>query len=200
MSDVTQILGAIERGEAQAVDDLLPVVYDELRRLAAHKLAREWGENTLQATGLVHEAYLRLVGGKRPTFAGQRHFFAAAAESMRRILVDRARRRASEKRGGGRKHFQIGEADLVGEPQPDQLLALDEALGRLANEDSVKATLVKLRYFVGLTVEQSAEVLGVSRSTADRYWSYARAWLYHEINEGHGHGNGNGAGNGAATR
>jgi RNA polymerase sigma factor (TIGR02999 family) len=175
------------------VDDLIPLVYDELRRLAALKLSREPGEHSMQATGLVHEAYLRLVGGDRSTFAGRGHFFAAAAESMRRILVERARRRACEKRGGGRKHFEIGERDLVGEPQPDQLLALDEALDRLAREDGVKATLVKLRYFVGLTVEQSAEVLGVSRATADRYWSYARAWLYHEISDGDGTGNGDAA-------
>ena len=183
MTDVTRILHAIERGEHRAVDELLPVVYDELRRLARCKLAREPGENTLQATGLVHEVYLRLVGGERPTFAGRAHFFAAAAESMRRILVERARYRARQRHGGGRRRFDLDDADLICEPKPELLLALDEALVRLADEDSVKADLVKLRYFAGLPLQDVAEIMGISRATACRYWSYARAWLFHEIRE-----------------
>jgi len=181
MTDVTQILSAIEQGDARAADDLLPIVYQELRRLAASKLAREPSGQTLQATALVHEAYLRLVGPGGPQFDGRGHFFGAAAESMRRILVERARRRGRARHGGGRKHFELDEADLVSEPRSAELLALDEALDGLAREDAVKADLVKLRYFAGLTVEQAAEVLGISRATADRYWNYARAWLYHEI-------------------
>jgi RNA polymerase sigma factor (TIGR02999 family) len=184
MTDVTQILSAIERGDARAAEDLLPIVYEELRRLAASKLAREPSGQTLQATALVHEAYLRLVGPDGPRFDGRGHFFGAAAESMRRILVERARRRGRAKHGGGRKQFELDEADLVGEPRSAELLALDEALDGLAREDAVKADLVKLRYFAGLTVEQAAEVLGISRATADRYWNYARAWLYHEISGG----------------
>ncbi len=183
MTDVIQILGAIERGEQQAAGDLLPVVYDELRRLAALKLAREPSEQTLQATALVHEAYLRLVGSDRGGYAGRGHFFAAAAESMRRILVERARRRARERHGGGRRQFELEEGDLVGEPKNGQLLALDEALDHLAAEDHVKADLVKLRYFAGLTLDQAAQLTGISRATACRYWRYARAWLYHEISE-----------------
>jgi RNA polymerase sigma factor (TIGR02999 family) len=181
MADVTRFLSAIERGDARAADDLLPIVYEELRRLAASRLAREPSGQTLQATALVHEAYLRLVGPGGPEFDGRGHFFAAAAESMRRILVERARRRGRAKHGGGRRRFELDEADLVGEPRSQELLALDEALDGLAREDRIKADLVKLRYFAGLTVEQAAEVLGISRATADRYWTYARAWLYHEI-------------------
>jgi RNA polymerase sigma factor (TIGR02999 family) len=181
MTAVTRTLDAIESGEEQAVRDLLPAVYHELRRLAAAKLAREPNDQTLQATDLVHEAFLRLVGNGQPAFTGRAHFFASAAESMRRILVERARRRASEKHGGGRKQYELETTDLVGEPMPQPLLALDEALGLLAREDSIKADLVKLRYFGGLTLAQAAEVTGISRATASRYWSYARAWLYHEI-------------------
>jgi RNA polymerase sigma factor (TIGR02999 family) len=182
MTDVARILDAIERGDQQAADDLLPVVYQELRRLAAARLAREPGGRTLQATDLVHEAYLRLVGNGKAAFAGRAHFFASAAESMRRILVERARRRARQKHGGGRKHVELDDADVAGEPRPGQLLALDEALDRLAGEDESKADLVKLRYFAGLTLDQAADLMGISRATACRYWNYARAWLYHEIN------------------
>ena len=186
VTDVTRILSAIERGEARAVNELLPIVYEELRRLAAAKLARESSGQTLQSTALVHEAYLRLVGSEQPAFDGRAHFFAAAAEAMRRILVERARKRSRLKHGGGRKQFEIEDRDLVGEPESEQLLALSEALEKLAAEDPVKADLVKLRYFAGLTVEQAAEFLGISRATADRYWAYARAWLYQEVKEAEG--------------
>jgi RNA polymerase sigma factor (TIGR02999 family) len=185
MTEVTRILEAIERGNSDAAGALLPVVYDELRRLAAARLARETPGQTLQPTALVHEAYLRLLGpdpaGKPPAFDGRGHFFAAAAEAMRRILVDRARERSRLKRGGDRQRVELREDDLVSEPDTDELLALDEALDKLAAEDPTKATLVKLRYFAGLTVEQASTALGISRATADRYWTYARAWLYHEV-------------------
>lgn len=181
MSDVTRILSALEGGDENALNELLPLVYEELRRIASAKLARESPGQTLQPTALVHEAYLRLVGDAKPAFAGRAHFFGAAAEAMRRILVERARRRSRRKHGGGRKRFELNDADAVVEPDPDELLALNEALDRLAAEDPVKADLVKLRYFAGLTVEQAGEFLGISRATADRYWSYARAWLYHEV-------------------
>ena len=188
MSDVTRILSAIEGGDAAASEELLPIVYEELRRLAARRLARERPQ-TLQATDLVHEAYLRLVGddqdeSKRQSWDSRAHFFAAAAESMRRILTDRARRRGRLKHGGGRERFSIQEGDAAAEAPGLDVLALDEALTKLAEEDSVKADLVKLRYFAGLTVEEAAGTLGVSRATADRYWAYARAWLYHEIMKG----------------
>ena len=186
VTDVTRILSAIERGEARAVNELLPIVYEELRRLAAAKLARESSGQTLQPTALVHEAYLRLVGSEQPAFDGRAHFFAAAAEAMRRILVERARKRSRLKHGGGRKQFEIEDRDVVGEPESEQLLALNEALEKLAAEDPVKADLVKLRYFAGLTVEQAAEFLGISRATGDRYWAYARAWLYQEVKEAEG--------------
>ncbi|MHC4773812.1 MAG: ECF-type sigma factor [Planctomycetota bacterium] len=182
MTDVARILDAIEHGEQQAAEDLLPVVYKELRRLAAARIAREPDDQTLQATDLVHEAYLRLVGNGKAAFAGRAHFFGAAAESMRRILVERARRRARQKHGGGRKRVGLDDGDVAGEPKPGQLLALDEALDRLAGADRVKADLVKLRYFAGLTLDQAADLMGISRATACRYWNYARAWLYHEIN------------------
>ncbi len=188
MSDVTRILSAIEGGDAAASEALLPIVYEELRRLAARRLARERPQ-TLQATDLVHEAYLRLVGddqdeSKRQSWDSRAHFFAAAAESMRRILTDRARRRGRLKHGGGRERFSLQEGDAAAEAPGIDVLALDEALTKLAEEDSVKADLVKLRYFAGLTVEEAAGTLGVSRATADRYWAYARAWLYHEIMKG----------------
>ncbi len=188
MSDVTRILSAIEGGDAAASEELLPIVYEELRRLAARRLARERPQ-TLQATDLVHEAYLRLVGddqdeSKRQSWDSRAHFFAAAAESMRRILTDRARRRGRLKHGGGRERFSLQEGDAAVDSPGIDVLALDEALTKLAEEDSVKADLVKLRYFAGLTVEEAAGTLGVSRATADRYWAYARAWLYHEIMKG----------------
>jgi RNA polymerase sigma factor (TIGR02999 family) len=180
MSDVTQILSAIERGDPSAAEQLLPLVYDELRRLAAAKLSREAPGQTLDATALVHEAYLRLVGGAAAgSYQGGGHFFAAAAAAMRRILIDRARDKQAEKRGGGRRRQRLG--DLAASAPDEQLLALDEALKRLAAVDPVKARLVELRYFAGLTGEQAAEALGISPSTADRYWAYARAWLRAEV-------------------
>ena len=183
MSDVTRILNAIERGDAQATDELLPLVYEELRALAARKLSHETPGQTLQATALVHEAYLRLVGEESQNWTGRAHFFRAAAEAMRRILIDHARRKKSEKRGGNRQRVDLEEADPQS-PQtcsPDDLLALDEALAKLAQEDQVKAEVVKLRYFAGLTVEQTAQILGISATTAKLHWAYARAWLLREI-------------------
>jgi RNA polymerase sigma factor (TIGR02999 family) len=185
MNNVPNILSAIERGDARAAGQLLPLVYEELRRLAAAKLAREASNETLQATDLVHEAYLRLVGSEPDQpWDGRGHFFAAAAEAMRRILVDRARRRKSLKRGGGRHQITLDLAGLASPgPDPD-LLALDEALDRLAERDPVKAELVKLLYFAGLTLPQAALALGLSHATAKRLWTYARAWLRVEIRGG----------------
>jgi RNA polymerase sigma factor (TIGR02999 family) len=185
MSEVTRILSAIEHGDPHAAEQLLPLVYEELRQLAAQHLAQENPGQTLQATALVHEAYIRLVDVKRVQQWNSRgHFFAAAAEAMRRILVDSARRKLSLKRGGGRRHGNLEEAvSLSLEPDAD-LLALDDALTQLAREDPVKAELVKLRYFGGLSVEESARALGISRATADRYWAYAKVWLYRAVSEG----------------
>jgi RNA polymerase sigma factor (TIGR02999 family) len=179
MSEVTRILSAIEQGDPHAAGQLLPLVYDELRRLAAQKLAQEKPGQTLQATALVHEAYLRLVeGDKAPHWNSRGHFFAAAAEAMRRILVENARRKRGLKHGGGCQRVNLEEA-VSCPPEPvEELLALSEALDRLAQEDPKKAELVKLRYFTGLSVQEAAEVLGISRATADRYWAYAKVWLY----------------------
>jgi RNA polymerase sigma factor (TIGR02999 family) len=180
MSDVTRVLRQIEAGEPAAADELLPLVYDELRKLAAQKMAQEKPGQTLQATALVHEAYLRLVDGA----AGRRwnnrsHFFAAAATAMRRILVDGARARQTEKRGGDRRREPL--FDVAAPPVNEELLALDEALHKLAAADPLKAQLVELRYFAGLTGDEAAEVLGISPSTADRHWTFARAWLQAEV-------------------
>jgi RNA polymerase sigma factor (TIGR02999 family) len=176
MHDLTQLLNAVEQGDTQAAEQLLPLVYDELRRLAACKLADEKPGQTLDATGLVHEAYLRLVGPQPArSFRDRRHFLGAAATAMRRVLIENARRKRTQKRGGGRQREPL---DGVATPEPDEeLLALDEALERLAAKDPQKAQLVELRYFAGLTSDEAAEVLGISPSTADRYWAYARAWL-----------------------
>lgn len=184
MSDVTRILTAIEKGDARAAEDLLPIVYKELRRLAAHRLSREKPGQTLQATALVHEAYLRLVGVEDPKWEGRGHFFAAAAEAMRRILIESARRKKRLKHGGGRRRFEIDDADLAIEGPSLDLIALDEALKKLAEEDPVKVDLVKLRFFAGLTIPQAAEALGISHATAERYWKYAKAWLHHEVSRG----------------
>ena len=181
VTDVTRILEALGRSDAGAAEELLPLVYDELRRLAAANLAHEAPGQTLQATALVHEAYLRLVGGVEPRFETRGHFFTAAAEAMRRILIDRARSKGRQKRGGNARRLELNELDLAAPPPDDDLLALDEALTKLEQEDRVKAELVKLRFFAGLSVEQAAAALGISRATADRYWSFARAWLFHEI-------------------
>jgi RNA polymerase sigma factor (TIGR02999 family) len=181
MSDVTRILAAIEEGDSQAVDQLLPALYQELRQLAAHKLSREKPGQTLQATALVHEAYLRLVGTDNPTWKSRTHFFAAAAEAMRRILIENARRKSRLKRGKGYQRVGLHQAAIAIEGDSDDLLALDEALGKLEASDKTKADLVKLHYFGGLTMEQAAELLGISPRTAKRYWAYARARLYEEI-------------------
>ena len=172
-------------GEAKPARELLPMVYDELRRLAAQRLARESPGQTLQATALVHEAYLRLVGGDpdRP-WDGRGHFFAAAAEAMRRILVENARRRHRLKRGGRRARVDLDDAQPAAPETDDDLLALDEALEKLAAKDPAKAQLVQLRVFAGLTLAEAAGILGISTSTADRYWAYARAWLRVEISSG----------------
>ena len=183
MSDVTRILDAIERGDAKATDELLPLVYEELRLLAAQKLSHELPGQTLQATALVHEAYLRLMGGASPGWRGRRHFFLAAAEAMRRILVDSARRKRRLKRGGDHHRIDLDDAVLSLETSVplDDLLALDEALDRLVAWDTTKAELVKLRFFGGLTREQAARALDISSTTADEHWAYARAWLRLEI-------------------
>ena len=186
MSDVTQILTAIEQGDARAADKLLPLVYEELRRLAAYKLSHEKPGQTLQATALVHEAYIRLVGSEARDWQGRTHFFTAAAEAMRRILIDNARRKKSLKHGGGRRRFDFDNLVLPGDKDrlSDNILALDEALEKLAKENKIEADLVKLRYFAGLTGKQAAEVLGISLSTANEHWAYARARLRLEITKG----------------
>jgi len=183
MSEVTRILAAIERGDVRAVDELFPLVYQELRQLAAQRFSKELPGQTLQATALVHEAYLRLVGSEEQRWSGRSHFFAAAAEAMRRILIDNARRKKSLKHGGGRKRIDFDEAVLTNDNDTpaNELIALDEALAKLSKKDKVKGDLVKLRYFADLTIEQTAEILGISPTTAKRYWAYARAWLLREI-------------------
>jgi RNA polymerase sigma factor (TIGR02999 family) len=179
MSEVTRILSAIENGDPRAAERLLPLVYDELRRLAAQKLAQEKPGQTLEATALVHEAYLRLVDAEQAqSWNGRGHFFAAAAEAMRRILVDNARRKRAEKHGGGRQRLDLAEAEPITDAGPEALLELDDALGRLAHEDAGAAAVAKLRLFAGLSVGQAARALGVSRATAYRDWAYARAWLH----------------------
>jgi RNA polymerase sigma factor (TIGR02999 family) len=183
MNEVTHILSAVEQGEPHNAEQLLPLVYDELRRLAAAKLSREKPGQTLQPTALVHEAYARLVGADKERHWDSRgHFFAAAAEAMRRILVDSARRKKSVKRGGRLKRVELDE-DFTRHSSPDELLAVDDALTKLAREDPVKAELVKLRCFAGLSHQEAARVLGISRPTADRYWVYAKTRLYCEIFE-----------------
>jgi RNA polymerase sigma factor (TIGR02999 family) len=184
MTDVTRILNAIERGDAKATHELLPLVYKELRFLAAQKLAQEKPGQTLQATALVHEAYIRLIESENESWQNRRHFFGAAAEAMRRILVDSARRRQRLKRGGGKKRLPLEEAMIAAEEPGIDLLALDEALTRLEGKDPEKAHLVKLRYFAGLSASQAADVLHISVATAHRHWSYARSWLFQEISKG----------------
>jgi RNA polymerase sigma factor (TIGR02999 family) len=187
MSDVTRILSAIEEGDPHAAEQLLVRVYDELRRLAAQKLAHERPGQTLEATALVHEAYLRLVAYGDESAPGdrhwnnRRHFFAAAAEAMRRILVDHARRKSALKRGGRFQRVDLDRIELADEPIPEKLLALDDALRRFSEKDPAKAELIKLRYFAGMTNEEAARALGISTATAERYWAYARAWLQKEI-------------------
>ena len=182
MSDVTRILSAIEQGDPHAAEELLPLVYDELRKLAGQRMAQEAPGQTLQATALVHETYLRLVDvNKVQHWSSRGHFFAAAAEAMRRILVEQARRKRAHKRGGRLLRVELDGIKPATRHPSDKLLALDEALRRLSEKDPVKAELVRLRYFVGLTLAQAAELLGISRATADRHWAFARAWLRREM-------------------
>jgi RNA polymerase sigma factor (TIGR02999 family) len=182
MNEVTRILSAAEQGDPGAAEQLLPLVYDELRKLAAHKLAHEKAGQTLEATALVHDAYLRLVGaGDDHRWDHRGHFFAAAAEAMRRILVENARRKRSPKHGGGLVRHDVDQIQFAAPELSDDLEALDEALNRLADKDPVKANLVKLRHFAGLTIEEAAQALGISMTTANRHWAYARAWLHQEI-------------------
>ena len=185
MTDVTRILTAIEQGDTKAADKLLPLVYEELRCLAAQKMSQELPGQTLQATALVHEAYIRLVDSEAQDWNSRGHFFGAAAEAMRRILIDNARRKKSLKRGGGHQRIEFDAAILKDGKsyQMDDLIALDEALRKLAGVDKIKAELVKLRYFAGLTSEQAARVLGISTATAERYWDYVRSWLRVEISQ-----------------
>jgi len=183
MHEVTRILSAIEQGDPQAAEQLLPLVYDELRRLAAEKMAQERPGQTLQATALVHEAYIRLVDVEKAQHWDSRgHFFAAAAEAMRRILTENAKRKACFKRGGRLQRVDLDDLDLPVTSPPEQLLALDEAIEKLSGEDRAAASLVKSLYFAGLTIEQAAAVLGISVATAYRHWAYARAWLHCELN------------------
>jgi RNA polymerase sigma factor (TIGR02999 family) len=185
MSDVTKILSQIESGHTAATEQLLPLVYDELRRLAAQRLANEKPGQTLQATALVHDVYLRLVDvEKAQHWESRGHFFAAAAEAMRRILVDQARKKRSLRRGGTAKRISLDQAELPAVSRASDLLALDDALRRLAEQDRTKADLVKLRYFAGLSIPQAAQALGISVTTANRYWAYARAWLHEELSSG----------------
>src|SRR5262245_38028553 len=189
MTYVTRILSTIDQGDPQAAAQLLPLVYDELRNLAAQRLVQEKPGQTLQATALVHEAYLRLVGGEQTQdWDGRRHFFAAAAEAMRRILIDRARHKQTRKAGGGRRRLDLDDIEpALEEENGDRLLALDEALQQLEGEDPRKAELVKLRFFAGLTAEQTAAALGVSLSTVEKDWAYARSWLRVAIDRMSGH-------------
>jgi RNA polymerase sigma factor (TIGR02999 family) len=183
MSEVTRILSALEQGDPHAAEQLLPLVYEELRKLAAQKMAQEAPGQTLQPTALVHEAYLRLVDGNQVQHWNSRgHFFAAAAEAMRRILVDSARSKRAEKRAGGRRRVELEVEEFAARPHDQRLLDLDEALAKLEQQHPSKAHLVKLRYFAGLSIREAAETLGISTATADRYWAYARAWLQRELN------------------
>jgi RNA polymerase sigma factor (TIGR02999 family) len=182
MSDVTRILSQIEDGDPHAAEQLLPLVYDELRKLAAAKMAQENPGQTLQATALVHEAYLRLVDVEKAQHWDSRgHFFAAAAEAMRRILIEGARRKAQDRRGGGLNRVGLSEVEVVDSITPEQLLVVDDALGQLEAHSAEVATVFKLRYYTGCSVEEAAEMAGVSRATAYRHWTFARAWLLNEI-------------------
>jgi RNA polymerase sigma factor (TIGR02999 family) len=184
MSDVTRILNAIEGGDTRAVDKLFPAVYDELRQLAAQRMSRETPGQTLQATALVHEAYLRLVSAEGQNWRSRTHFFAAAAEAMRRILIENARRKHSLKRGARQRKAKLNESTPAFGLPSEEILALDEALTRLAEHEPAVAELVKLRFFAGLTLGQAAELLGMSRRTATRHWTFARTWLYRQVAEG----------------
>ena len=184
MSDVTRILDRVEQGDVKAAEELLPLVYEELRRLAAHKMARELPGHTLQPTALVHEAWLRLAGENKEHWEGRAQFFAAAAEAMRRILVERARRHQALKRGGAAQHEPLEESRIGAVIQPDELIAVHEALDQLAAEDPPAAELVKLRYFIGMTMAEAAAALGLPQRSAERLWTFARAWLRKAISAG----------------
>lgn len=183
MDDVTRILDAVERGETQAAEELLPLAYEELRRMAASKMAAERGSHTLQATALVHEAYVKMLGpeGEGRSWRGKQHFFAAAAEAMRRILIDRARKKQTNKRGGDPVRTTWNEAKFASELPNDEILAVDDALAKMEQQNADLAKLVKLRYFAGLSIAETATALGVSESSVDRSWRGARVWLFREI-------------------
>ena len=181
MSEVTHILNAIEQGDPKAADQLLPLVYEELRKLAAARMANESPGQTLQPTALVHEAWLRLGGAEGQSWDGRAHFFGAAAEAMRRILIENARRKKALRHGAGQPQLDIQQIEIAGPAPDDQVLAVDEALNRLAALDKEKAELVKLRYFAGLTIEEAADALNISPATAKRHWAYSRAWLFQAI-------------------
>jgi RNA polymerase sigma factor (TIGR02999 family) len=181
MSDVTQLLSAIDAGDPKAAGQLLPLVYEELRKLAAQRMAHEAAGQTLQPTALVHEAWLRLAGSHDQQWNGRGHFFAAAAEAMRRILIDNARRKNRLRHGQGLARVDLDRVDVAIHSDDDTLIRVDDALQELAREDSVKAELVKLRFFTGLSIAEAGQALGLSESTAKRYWAYARAWLYEEL-------------------
>jgi RNA polymerase sigma factor (TIGR02999 family) len=181
VSEVTHILERVEQGDPRAAEELLPLVYAELRKLAAAKMAQEVPGNTLQPTALVHEAWLRLTGGENLRWNNRAHFFGAAAEAMRRILIESARRKRAARHGGGQVRLDIEELEIAAGGKDDELLAVHDALEKFAARDKQKADLVKLRYFVGLTTEESAEILGISVPTADRWWNFSRAWLFEEI-------------------
>ena len=181
MGEVTRILEQVERDDPKAAEELLPLVYEELRRLATARMAQEAPNHTLQATALVHEAWLRLVGNDSPRFQSRGHFFAAAAEAMRRILVESARRKGRRKRGGEWTRVSLDEVQIADESDAATVLSMDSVLQKLANDHPAKAELVKLRYFVGLSLPEAAEILGISETTAKRYWAFARAWLYGEL-------------------
>jgi RNA polymerase sigma factor (TIGR02999 family) len=181
VSNVTHILTAIEQGDPQAADKLLPLVYDELRKLAATRMANEAAGQTLQPTALVHEAWLRLVGKETPKFVNRAYFFAAAAEAMRRIQIDQARHKRALRHGGGQQRVDLDQVQLASATDDDQLLAVNDALDKIAAQSKPEAELVKLRYFVGMTLAEAADALGSSARTADNYWAHARAWLFHEL-------------------
>jgi RNA polymerase sigma factor (TIGR02999 family) len=181
LSDVTRILESIQHGDPKAADEMLPLVYAELRKLAAYKMAHSAAGHTLQPTALVHEVWMRLVGSENPTFDNRAHFFAAAAEAMRHLLIDNARRKLARRHGGGLQRVDVEYLDIALPADEDHLLAVNDALDRLASSSPVQAQVVKLRFFVGMTAAESAEVLGLSERTVKQYWSHARTWLYREI-------------------
>ena len=188
MNDATRILESLENGDAKAADELLPLVYSELRKLAAARMANEAAGHTLQPTALVHEAWLKLVGNENPGFKNRAHFFAAASEAMRRILIDKARRKHAQRRGSGVPNVNLDDVEIASPAGDEQLLAVNDALDKLALENKLQAELVKLRYFVGMTNEESAEILGITPRAAKYCWTHARAWLYREISGGPGGG------------